>query len=139
MGQAAAGRETAAACVVSARCQAWVLWLRQALHQCHRHYRPVCLPAVPWLCCSVNPSGGASRKVVFHPQAVTELPVSPHYFGVGGVGGVGKDVKKGLESIHKCISAVGMLHMYTSEVPRERLMKKLEHYRVGQLLNRFPH
>jgi len=48
-------------------------------------------------------------------------------------------VKTGLESIHKYVSAVGMLHMYTSQVRGERLMKKLECYHVGQLLNRFPY
>lgn len=49
------------------------------------------------------------------------------------------DVLKGLESIRKCICAADMLHMYTSLVPVETLMKKLERYHVGQLLNRFPH
>lgn len=56
---------------------------------------------------------------------------------MGWVAGRG-DVQKGLESIHKCICAA-MLHMYTSLVPVETLMKKLERYHVGQLLNRFPH
>lgn len=78
--------------------------------------------------------------MIFHSQAVTELHVPPLGFGfVWGFFLWGGGVQKGLECIHKCISAVGMLHVYTSQVPRERLEKKLECYHVGQLLNRFPH
>lgn len=47
----------AVACIAPVWCQAWVLWLLQALLQCCWCYWSSCLPAAPWLCCSLNPSG----------------------------------------------------------------------------------
>lgn len=38
----------------------------------------------------------------------------------------------GLQSTHKCISAVVMLYRYTGQVPRERLMKRPQCYHVGR-------
>lgn len=105
-----------------------------ALHQYHQYHQFVCLLAVPWLCCSVNPSGMASCKAIFLAQAVIEIHVSPCPLCWR------RALKKDLESICKqSTSAVVMLRVYTGQVPGERLMKKLECYHAGQLLNRFTH
>lgn len=38
----------------------------------------------------------------------------------------------GLQSTHKCISAVVMLYRHTGQVPRERLMKRPQCYHAGR-------